>query len=149
MTAIHRATPEDAPRILPLMAAFHEEEHTEVDDAHRQAALSPLLDGSPYGEVFIIGPHIAPIGYVVLTYGWSIEFGGKDAFVDEVYLRPKVRGRGLGSEVLLAVGRYLIDAGVVAVHLEVDHDNATAIAMYEKTGFQIRGRYGLMTRRLT
>ncbi|WP_147124631.1 GNAT family N-acetyltransferase [Shimia ponticola] len=149
MTAIHKATPEDAPRILPLMASFHAEEGTEADDAHRHNALMPLLDGSHLGEVFIIGPRIAPIGYVVITYGWSIEFGGKDAFVDEVYLRPKVRGRGLGSEVLLAVGRYLAEAQITAVHLEVDHDNTTAIAMYEKTGFQMRGRYGLMTRRLT
>ena len=149
MTAIHLATPEDAARILPLMAAFHTEEGTEVDDTHRARALAPLLEGSPMGEVFIIGPRIAPIGYVVVTYGWSIEFGGKDAFVDEVYLRPKVRGRGWGSEVLLAIGRYPIDQKVTAVHLEVDHDNATAIAMYEKTGFEKRGRYGLMTRRLT
>lgn len=149
MTAIHKAMPEDADRILPLMAAFHAEEGTETDDNHRRGALAPLLDGSPLGECFIIGPRMAPIGYVVITYGWSIEFGGKDAFVDEVYLRPKVRGRGLGSEVLLAVGRYLADQGILAVHLEVDHDNQTAIAMYQKTGFEIRGRYGLMTRRLT
>ena len=148
MTAIHLAARQDAARLLPMMAAFHEEEGLHLDDAHRQAALMPVLDGSPLAQAFIIGPRISPIGYLVLTIGWSIEFGGKDAFIDELYLRPSVRGRGLGSEVLMAAARYLTESDVKAVHLEVDHENAPAIALYEKLGFQSRARYGLMSRML-
>ena len=148
MTAIHLAGPQDAARLLPLMAAFHEEENLHTTPEHREAALMPLLHGSPHGQAFLIGPRIAPIGYVVLTLGWSIEFGGKDAFVDELYLRASVRGRGLGTEVLTAAARYLAGQEVKALHLEVDHENANAIAVYRKLGFGARPQYGLMSLRL-
>lgn len=148
MNTLHLAGPDDAGRILPLMAAFHAEEGLDLSDAHRAAALQPILDGSPLGQAFLIGPRIAPVGYMVLTIGWSIEFGGKDAFIDELFIRPSVRGRGLGTEAMNAAALYLTQNGVKALHLEVDHDNQRAISTYEKTGFERRDRYGLMSRML-
>lgn len=148
MTALHLAAPKDAPKLLGLMAAFHAEEGLDLDDAHRARAVQPVLEGSPYGQIFLVGPRMAPIGYLAVTFSWSIEFGGLDAFVDELYLRPSVRGRGLGSEILVAASQYLTQKQVMALHLEVDHSNEPAIALYTKLGFQHRARYGLMSLRL-
>ncbi|HCP81185.1 MAG TPA: GNAT family N-acetyltransferase, partial [Octadecabacter sp.] len=50
-TAIHLASPEDAPRLLPLIAAFHSEYGIVRTDEQREAALMPLLQGSPLGAV--------------------------------------------------------------------------------------------------
>ena len=146
--ALHLARPEHLEQVLALVAAFHEEEGITQDDATRHAALAPLLEGSPYGAVYIIGPTRAPIGYVIVTFGWSVEFGGMDGFVDEIYIRPRVRGRGIASEVLLELPKALADAGMKALHLEVDRDNDTAQRLYGRTGFKPRERYMLMTRRL-
>ena len=146
MKLLHLATPDDLPRLLPLVAALHEDEGYGTDDAHRAAALAPLLDGSPHGAVWLIGPRKAPVGYVVATFGWSVEFGGLDGFVDELFIRPAVRGRGMGTEALMALSKALAEAGVRALHLEVDRDNATARRLYRRVRFQERENYMLMSR---
>ncbi len=146
--ALHLARPEDLERVLPLVAAMHDEAGIAQDDETRRAALAPLLEGSPHGAVYLIGPQRAPIGYLVVTFGWSVEFGGMDGFVDEIYIRPGVRGRGIASEVLGAICRALKAAGVRALHLEVERENGGARRLYGRCRFEPRERYMLMTRRL-
>ncbi|WP_299605756.1 N-acetyltransferase [uncultured Tateyamaria sp.] len=146
--ALTLATPEHFARLDALVAAFHAEEGITLSDDARAAGLQPLLDGIPHGAAYLIGPPRAPIGYVVVTFGWSIEFGGMDGFVDEIFIRPGVRGRGIATEVLLALPRALGGAGVKALHLEVATDNTTAQRLYARAGFRLRDGYHLMTRML-
>lgn len=147
-TAIHRATEADSEILVPMIAAFHAEEGIDTDAPHITRAIAPLLAGSPHGEVFLAGPRRAPAGYALVCYGWSIEYGGLDAYLDELYLRPAVRGRGIGGDVLQSLSHYLAEKGAGALALEVDYDNEAAIRTYERSGFQARGRYGLMVRTL-
>ena len=117
------------------------------DDA-RRAAIAPLLDGIPHGAVYLVGPARSPIGYVVVTFGWSIEFGGLDAMIDEIYVRPAVRGRGIATEVLTALPKALAGAGLKALHLEVGTANDSALRLYARAGFRPRENTLLMSRRL-
>ena len=144
--ALTLAGPEHLDKLLPLVTAFHEETGVGTDDATRRAALAPLLEGSPHGAVYLIGPPRAPIGYIVIAFGWSLEFGGLDGFVDELFLRRAVRGRGIASEVLNALPKALAGAGLRALHLEVDRADEAAQRLYERSGFRSRGAYHLMTR---
>ena len=144
--ALHLATPDDLDRLMALAAAFHAEEGLELTEAQRESALRPLTEGIPHGAAYLIGPARAPIGYLVVTFGWSVEFGGLDGFIDEIYLRPAVRGRGIATEVILALGKTLAGAGMKALHLEVDATNDKAVRLYTRTGFQKREHYMLMTR---
>lgn len=146
MTALTLAKPEDIDRVMKLVADFHAGEGIEQEEATRRAALLPLLEGSPHGAVYLVGPARAPIGYVIVSFGWSVEMGGLDGFLDEIYIRPAVRGRGLGTEVLQNLPKALSGAGLRALHLEVDRENAKARKLYEKLHFQPRERYMLMTR---
>lgn len=147
-TAIHLATPDDAPRLLALISAFHSETGIDQTDEHRQAALAPLLQGSPLGAAWLFGPTKAPTGYCIITFGWSMEMGGMDAFVDELYIRPNVRKRGIASEVLMAIASSLSDVGVKAIHLEVDRNDDATQRLYARARFTLRDRYSLMTRLL-
>ena len=146
MTALTLAKPEDIDRILPLIAAFHAEAGIGQTDAGRRAAAAPLLDGSPHGAIYIAGPVRAPIGYAAISFGWSLEFGGLDAILDEIYIRPGVRGRGIGSDILLALPRALAGAGLRALHLEVARGDDKARAFYERMHFAPREGYILMSR---
>ena len=148
MTALNLATPANMDRLLPLIAAFHAEEGITQDDAMRRGAVEPLLSGSPHGAIYLIGPGRAPIGYVIICFGWSVELGGLDGFVDEIYIRPGVRGRGIGSEILTSLPKTLAGSGLKALHLEVDREAAKTRALYEKLHFAPRERYMLMTRKL-
>ena len=147
-TALHLATLDDLEKLLPLVADFHEGSGIDQSEEQRRDALSPLLRGEPYGAIYLIGPTRAPVGYVIITFGWSVEFGGLDAFIDELYIRPGVRGRGMGTDVLTALPNALSQAGVQAVHLEVDRNDDKAQRLYMRSGFDRRDRYMLMSRRL-
>jgi len=142
------ATADHFDRLDALVAAFHTEEGITLSAEARATGIKPLLEGIPHGAAYLIGPPRAPIGYIIVTFGWSVEFGGMDGFIDEIYIRPGVRGRGVASEVLLSLPRALAGGGVKALHLEVGTENTTAQRLYARAGFRLRDGYHLMTRRL-
>lgn len=148
MSTLRLASTDDLDRLVSLVERYHAHEGIEQDDETRRAALTPLLEGSPYGAIWLIGPRSAPVGYVAVTFGWSIELGGLDAIVDEFFIRDRVRGRGMGSEALGSLARALADQGVRALHLEVATGNDAARRLYGRLGFASRDRYHLMTRLL-
>lgn len=138
--------PEHLARLAPLVGDFHAHMGIASDEATRQAALGPLLDGIPHGTAYLIGPPRAPIGYIILSFGWSVEFGGLEGTVDELYIRPAVRGRGIATEVMLALPKALAGAGLKALSLEVAAGDETAQRLYARAGFALREGYHLMTR---
>lgn len=144
--ALTLGKPDHLEKLLSLVDAFHTEEGIASSDEHRRAGIKPLLDGIPYGAAYLIGPPRAPIGYIVITFGWSVEFGGLDGIVDELYIRPGVRGRGIATEALTALPNALSAVGLRAIHLEVDKDNAAAIKLYKRAGFQPRETYMFMSK---
>ena len=139
--------PQHLDKLMALVTAFHNEAGISLSDERRHAGIAPLLDGIPHGVAYLIGPPRAPIGYIVVTFGWSLEFGGMDGFIDEFYVRPGVRGRGIGSETLLSLPRALNDAGLVALHLEVEKKDQPVQRLYTRAGFVLRENYHLMTRK--
>ena len=143
--ALHLAGQDDLDRLLPLIAAYHAFENITQSDNDRRAAVLPLLQGSPHGAIWLIGPRRAPVGYIAVSFGWSIEMGGLDGFIDEFFIRENVRGRGMGGEVLNALTRQLAASGLKALHLEVAQNNSVARKFYEKQRFAPRDRFSLMT----
>ena len=144
--ALTLAKPEHLNSLTALVAAFHAEENITMSDEALTAGISPLLDGIPHGAAYLIGPPRAPIGYIVITFGWSLEFGGMDGFIDEFFVRPGVRGRGVGSEVLVSLLPQMDAAGVHALHLEAARDRPRLERLYSRAGFRLREGYHLMTR---
>jgi ribosomal protein S18 acetylase RimI-like enzyme len=143
----HTAGTADVDILLSMMREFYSEGGTPFDPDFAREALRPLLEGGPWGQVWLLWDADDLAGYVVLTLGYSLEFGGRDAFVDELYVRPAYRGRGLGRRALSVVEAACRELGVRALHLEVHRTNPRARALYEAVGFQDRGHF-LLTKRL-
>jgi ribosomal protein S18 acetylase RimI-like enzyme len=80
--------------------------------------------------------------------GYSIEYGGRDAFIDDLYLVPEARGRGLGARVMDFVEEQALMLGVKALHLEVEIANDRAYGLYRRRGFAESGRR-LLSKRLS
>lgn len=142
------AEPHDLPAILPLMAEYYAYDGHDFDEPAARAALAELLGDPRCGRAWLIEDDGKAIGYAVLTIGFSLEWRGRDGFVDEIFVKEAYRGKGLGRqalELLLAEARAL---GIRALHLEVDDDNARARAVYEGLGFKVRDRFRLMSRRV-
>ncbi len=146
--ALHLAGPDDLDKLLTLRAAFHAEQGMDSSDDQRRAALAPLLEGIPYGAAYLIGPVRAPIGYIIVTFTWSVELGGLDGMIDEVFIRPAVRGRGIATEVLYTLPRTLAEAGVRTLHISVDRDNVAATRLYARARFEAQDNTVLLRRTL-
>src|SRR5262245_4865017 len=145
--SLRRASPEDAPALLDLMRAYYSEDAYPFDASASRAALRALLEDERLGEVWLAAENRAPIGYVVICLGWSLEYRGRDAFVDEVFVERSVRGRGLGRRLVdLAIARCRA-LGVRALHLEVERTKQRTHSLYRSLGFEDNDRR-LMTLKL-
>ncbi|MFN0119298.1 MAG: N-acetyltransferase family protein [Blastocatellia bacterium] len=143
-----RATPADIDTLLSLMEDFYAHEGLALDEQMARNALGQILVNEQFGYVFLIETENELAGYAVLTFGFSLEFRGRDAFVDELFLKPGHRGRGLGRQTLEFLAQTCRDLGIYGLHLEVARENITARELYRKTDFMDHDRY-LMTRYLS
>lgn len=141
------AVPADLDILLPMVREFWVIEKLHFVEPEVRRALAGLLASPQYGLVILAESAGAPIGYLALTLGYSLEFLGRDAFVDEIYLRDAYRGKGIGDRAIDLAVEKCRELGVRALHLEVDHVNPRARALYERVGFTAHDR-ALMTRLL-
>ena len=139
------ATSSDLDILLELMREYYEFDRLPFQEFKARRAMSALIRDSSLGRVWLIRLGADAIGYTVLTLGHSMEYGGRDAFIDELFLRPHHRGRGWGKKTMEFVEKEASSLGVHALHLEVTRDNATAQALYRRLGFADHDRY-LMTK---
>jgi GNAT superfamily N-acetyltransferase len=146
--ALSLATPSDESQILELMREFYAAEHLPFVEEVARRALRQLLESHVYGLVVLMRERDRLAGYLVLTFGFSLEFHGRDALVDEVYVRAVHRAQGLGRASLEFVERLCRDEGIHALHLEVDRANHRARALYNRAGYGDHDRY-LLTKWLS
>jgi len=140
------ATVADLDALLALARAFHAEDGHALSQAGA-GALAAVAGGEPLARCWLVRRAGRAVGYVVLSLGFSIEHGGRDGFIDDLYLVPAARGMGLGRALLaFAVGE-AEKLGIRMLHLEVEPGNDRAHDLYRRNGFTESGRR-LMSRRL-
>ncbi len=75
------------------------------------------------------------LGYAVLSFSFSPEVGGKSIFIEEIYVRPEYRGKGIGH-LFLDYTDSLLTGEVRRLRLEAVDTNEGAISLYERYGFK-------------
>jgi len=130
--------------ILPLVNAHHDEAKLTINSKECHAAVRSLLQGIPQGAAYLIGPPKAPIGYIIITFSWSIKLGGMDGWIDEIYVRPNVRRRGIAGEVLTSLPKALLGAGLKGLHAKVSKENSEIVKIYESKGFVLDKNFQMM-----
>jgi ribosomal protein S18 acetylase RimI-like enzyme len=76
------------------------------------------------------------LGYLVMSFGWGIESGGKEALIDEVYISPSARDQGLGSALAELAIEHAKENGVKAIFLETEKPNDRVRKLYSRLGFE-------------
>jgi ribosomal protein S18 acetylase RimI-like enzyme len=142
------AAGEDADALLAMMRELNEHEGMAFDEPKARAALAALFADERFGVAHLILSGGETAGYLVVTFGFSVEFGGRDAFVDELFIRDEFRGRGIGKAALGRAEEVCRERGIRALHLEVERANERAQTLYRKSGFQDHDRY-LLTKWLS
>ena len=129
------ATPADTSALLALMIDFYAEEHLIFDPGAAERALRELLAAPQLGTVLLFTLADELIGYAVITFGFSLEFHGRFALLDEFYLAPATRGRGLGRRGLELIQAWARTTALATLRLEVNRTNARARSLYLAAGF--------------
>ena len=126
----------DAELLLDFMQAYYAFDGHGYDREKARAALIALLQNSDFGCAWFILDGDSPVAYAVLCFGYSLEWLGRDAFVDEFYLREDYRGRGWGRAAMAFIGNEARRVGIRVLHLEVVQQNAKALELYRGLGFR-------------
>jgi ribosomal protein S18 acetylase RimI-like enzyme len=150
--ALRPATHADADRLVGFMRELAQEggpafDGRPFDEPIARRCIGELIEDDRLGRIWLIEAAGEPVGYVVVTLGYSLEFHGRDALLDELFVAEHARGQGIGTTVLELVTAECRRLGVGAVHLEVDRANVKAQRLYRRHGYQDHDRY-LLTRRL-
>ncbi len=143
---IREATLADEAEILPMMRALAEQPPAlPFDEQEIGDTLRLFLANPESGRFWLVRCEGRSVGYVVLTLGFSFEYRGRDAFIDELYINPEFRRRGLGRVAIQHAEERARELGVTAIHLEVDPDNDPALELYRRAGYEDHDRR-LMTK---
>lgn len=129
------ASEADAPVLLPMMRALWEHEGIPFDAAAIRDALGDLFADPALGRVWIALVDDAVAGYAMGTWGFSTEQGGRFLLLDELFVLPSVRGRGVGAATLAFVEETAREEGAHAVRLEVSEGNGRARSLYRAAGY--------------
>lgn len=147
MIEFRLAETSDIDILIPFIQALHEHDNLPFDEAKTRQALISLVGNQTLGEAWLIFHETNIAGYLVIILGYSLEYHGKDAILDEIFIQEGFRGLGIGKKAILFAEERCRSLGVQALHLEVERANISAQNFYRKAGFEDHDRY-LMTKRI-
>ena len=130
---VRLATPDDADEVARLLYDFNREFATPSPGAAvLSARLRRLLPGDATLAIIAGAP---AVGLALVTLRPNVWYASPVALLDELYVVPHLRGKGIGSAIverLLALAR---DRGVELVEINVDEGDVDAQRFYERHGF--------------
>lgn len=130
---VRRAVADDLDVLVALAAEYCEADGHDFDESTVRAGFDPLLRDDRHGVVFVAELGDTVDGYGVVTWGWSIEIGGPDVVLDELYARSK--GRGVGTALIHRLESECRARGVKRIFLETELPNEDARRLYAREGF--------------
>jgi ribosomal protein S18 acetylase RimI-like enzyme len=140
-------TPADLSRLAALARSYYAESGMPWRDEVQGRALAMLCGGDELALGWLAAVEGADVGYLVCCLGFSVEFGDYNGFIDELYVVPEFRRRGIGQRALAYAIAVLESRDVRAVHLQVERALIHAQELYHRAGFVDDGRL-LLTKRL-
>ncbi|MCL5028087.1 MAG: GNAT family N-acetyltransferase [Bacteroidetes bacterium] len=127
---------EEINEIIEMMNIFYQHEQLEFNHEKNLKIVHELLNNSDLGKIWLIQSNNETAGYLILTYGFSVEYGGRFALIDEFYIKQEFRNKGIGTETLKFVEENCKANGVETIHLQVKNFNSSAKKLYAALGYE-------------
>ena len=133
--SLRAAAPADAELILDLIRELAEFERLAHEVSADAAGLRRHLFGRrPAAEVLIAEVEGAPAGFALFFHTFSTFIGKPGIYLEDLFIRPTYRGRGIGAAVLAHLARLALDRGCGRLEWSVLDWNEAAIAFYKRLG---------------
>jgi ribosomal protein S18 acetylase RimI-like enzyme len=137
---VRAAREADLERLAPLLITQLREHGIDLPDAELEAAAAGLLRRPRAGRFVVACDGAEMVGFAALSFLWTLEHGGRAAWLDELYVLPARRQSGIGTMLLRAAVALAAEAGCAALDLEIDAHHRRVASLYEREGFRELGR---------
>jgi GNAT superfamily N-acetyltransferase len=132
---IRNATADDLPAIARLIRALAEYEKLSDRVVFQEEQLRQYLFGpKPYAEVLIAEEAARAVGFALFFHNFSTFRGQPGIYLEDLFVEPHCRGKGLGKALLLSLARLAVERGCCKVEWAVLDWNEPAIGFYKKLG---------------
>ncbi len=106
-----------------------------IPAAYHARTFEELMRSREYADGYILEVDGRAVGFGLVAKTWSREAGGMVLWLEELYILPAYRSRGLGSEFFAVCEKFAADNGYARIRLEVEEENVRARALYERLGY--------------
>ncbi|MFL9843152.1 GNAT family N-acetyltransferase [Flavobacterium rhizosphaerae] len=130
----------DADIVVKMMGEFYDIDNYPMDPQTSRALFFEFIDGGHLGNGWVIMYNGEPVGYVILTFVFSFEYKGRIAFLDELFILPKMRGNGLGKQALEFINQQARLLNIKIIYLEVEGHNDAALGLYKANNYTLNKR---------
>lgn len=133
--SVRPLNPADFEPVLAMMKVFYASEalliHPEENVLRK--TLSDAIGGNPYVAGFVFEQEGSLAGYGMIAKSYSTEAGGECIWIEDIFILPQFRGKGLGTDFLKFVQEQFPKAA--RIRLEAEPENEKAMAVYRSAGF--------------
>ncbi len=133
---LKRADLSDLDALFEFIIPFYQHFGYPFEPVKHKQVVQYFLENVHLGSIWLILHDQKPVGYIALAYGFSFEFLGRDAFIDEFFIIESYRNLKLGSRAIQILQQKMNELGLVALHLQTENHNQGAKWLYESLGFK-------------
>lgn len=117
-----------------IMALYFEDSEGEsMNSTKIDRTIDALYNNPDKGEILVLESHGEIVGYSIVVFQWSNEYGGDVVNIDELYVKPSFRSMGIGTDFIKYLMEKYQDNLIV---LEVTPSNNRAYDYYSLLGFE-------------
>ena len=126
--------------IVQMMQEFYAIDNYPIDAEISKKLFHEFIADENLGKAWLILSDNEVVGYVILTFIFSFEYQGKIAFLDELYLSEKARGKGIGNQAVAFIIERSKKLSLKLIYLEIENHNQNAQKLYIASGFELHNR---------
>ena len=140
MTTFKTLEISDIEVITQMMQDFYAIDNYPMDVEVAKKLFQEFISNEHLGKSWLIYTENEIVGYIILTFIFSFEYGGKIAFVDELFIKETARGKGIGKEAIQFIQREVPKLSLKLLYLEVEPHNENAQKLYLAHDFEFHNR---------
>lgn len=126
--------------ITQMMQDFYAIDNYPMDVEVAKNLFQEFISNEHLGKSWLIYTENEIVGYIILTFIFSFEYGGKIAFVDELFIKETARGKGIGKEAIQFIQKEVPKLSLKLLYLEVEPHNENAQKLYLAHDFELHNR---------